>query len=198
MAQTPKKQINFVKMLTEMTSIIFAVLLALWLENWMSERELQSQATVMLSHINAELTNNRQELTTAIVDNEKNIEGLKNFLNDDLVDINKLAPFLIISAGSTSNSAWESAKMTRTIGMMPIEVVTQLTKIYDTQEYYSSYVNFVFQQYTDLTTNIQFNLNAKHSTQKIVQHLAITNAFATQLLDSYETYLEKEKGAIEP
>lgn len=190
MSNNDSNQINWVKLLTEMSSIIFAVLLALWVESWMEEQDLKDQADAALIHITAEIKANNQDTKDAIKVNQQSIEGIRKLLNGDEINMKILAPFFSISAGSTSNSAWESAKMSPAMSIIPLEVVSELASIYDTQNYYTSYVNFVFQEVTNLSSNIIFDENAKQSAQKFAQHIAMINALATQLVESYDGYLD--------
>ena len=175
-----------------MLGIIFAVLLALWLENWMQETELQSQADEILIRIEQEIRANKNDLEDAIKDNEASIVGIQGVLNSEDRDLSRLGGFFIISAGATSDSAWESAKMTKALTMMPLDTVAQLAEIYDTQDYYKEYAIFVIQDYASLVSSIQFNEDVDKSSIKFIQHLAIINALARQLVASYDAYLEND------
>ena len=185
-----KRDIDWRNLLTEMLGIIFAVLLALWLEGWREEIELKARADEFLARIHTEVAKNRADIEEAVADNQANIEGLRAAIEAGTIDIQTIAPFLKVSGGSTSNAAWQSAQMTQSIAKMPIETVAELAGLYDTQAYYTDYVSFFFQRYTDLTMAIQDPATARPAAQKFEQHLSITNSMAQQLLARYDAFLD--------
>ncbi len=109
------------------------------------------------------------------------------------IAINQIAQHLIISGGSTSDAAWRSAQMTQAIGHMPIETVSVLARLYDSQAYYADYVRFIFQRYTELTIAAQRPEDAHEAIQMFQQHLAIANSLASQLLEQYDAFLTSQK-----
>jgi len=187
--------IDIKRIAVEMASIIFAVLIALWLENWWSAIELQQRSEQMLLRIGAEVSNNHTELKIAMSENTKNVEAITKALDKDTFIFADIATFLRISAGSTSDSAWSSAQMTETLGVMPIDTVTELANLYDTQEYYANYARFFVEQYTDLTMEAQNVSSGKIAAKKFLQHLQILNTLAIQLVASYEAFLDHQEGS---
>ena len=173
----------------EVTGIVFAVLLALWLEGWREDVERQERADNHLERIRAEVRQNHEGLIEAINDNQSYVDGLGAAITAEDLSLNIIAPYLQISGGSTTNSAWRSAQMTQSIGNMPIQTVTDLAALYDTQSYYANYLSAFFNQYTDLVIAAQDDEKKLVAVRTIRQHLMITNSLAQQAIDQYENFL---------
>ncbi|PCI60019.1 MAG: hypothetical protein COB37_10305 [Kordiimonadales bacterium] len=174
---------------TEMVGIVFAVILALWLEGWYEDFQRRERADDYLERIRVEVSQNREDLNSAINGTQENIDGIAKVFAGGEVTMGRLAPFLEIEGGSTTNSAWTTAQMTQAISEMPVETVTSLATIYDSQAYYAKYLNFFFQQYADLTIDMQSGNNTAMTARKFQQHLSISNSLARQLLQNYDTFL---------
>lgn len=187
-----KTKINWNKTSIEMVSIIFAVLLALGLEGWMQDRELTERANQMLVRVTAEIRVNRQELKVAVTENQTYVDGLMAGLSSDQLKFSAIAPFFKMSAGSTSNAAWSSAKMTNVISMMPVDTLNDIASIYDTQDYYLQYAQALMLQFADMSINVQNPDHTKDITMKFVTHLKILNSLAEQLNAKYDAFLSKE------
>lgn len=184
-----KKQLDWRGILFEGMAIVFAVLLALWLEGLREDREQQERADDFLVRITTEIDQNHTALTEAIEENEAHIAGLKAALDDDDLSLERIAPFLQISGGSTIGAAWQSAQMTRAISSMPVDTVAQLATIYDTQSYYTSYLQSLFQQFADLVVAAQNEGTQQQAVQRLILHLEVTNDFASQTVRRYRRFL---------
>ncbi|SDD34304.1 MULTISPECIES: hypothetical protein [Kordiimonas] len=201
MAGQGKSRFNIKDAALEITGIVFAVLLALWLESWRDDMELQQRADVALSRIQLEVETNRREVRASIAENNANIAAitaaLKNNTGADenrppLID--RIGPHLAISSSSLSDSAWTSAKMTEVLGRMPADHVARLAGVYDTQSYYRDYARFFMREYTNLTIDIQYDEVSDKAARKFVQHLALLNSIGDQLLAAYDGYLSPSPG----
>ncbi len=191
MADTSK--IDFKKIAVEMFSIIFAVMLALGIEDWMQDRERDDRAALMMERITAEVQNNRDELKKAIADNNKFAEGLKKALRKENTIFEDVSPFIQMSAGSINNSAWSSAQMTNVITYMPIETVGQLASLYDTQSYYTKFAQGFIQGFADYSVGVQQPDQMKMVTKKFITNLMIMNSLASNIVDGYDTFLSERK-----
>ena len=173
----------------EIVGIVFAVLLALWLEGWREDVELQQRADDHLTRIRAEITENRSSVQSSIIDHRALIEGLDAALDADGINMNDVGPYLKIEGGSTSDASWRSAQLSQSINQIPLETMGNLAALYDTQAYYIDYLNYFFQQYVDMVTEIEAAPSNRVLIRKFRQHLSITNVLAEQLLDRYDTFL---------
>ena len=173
----------------EVASIVFAVLLALWLEGWREDIEHQHQAQENLDRVIAEVQQNRSDLIESTALHETYIEALSAALKDDDVSLSKLGPYLKVDGGATSDAAWQSARLSVSISRIPTDVTMQLAALYDTQAYYADYLNFFFQRYIDLISEIQDGPTPDVATRKFARHLAVTNLLASQLIRRYDQFL---------
>lgn len=199
MARLSSGAVDFRRGAVEILGIVFAVLLALWLESWRDDLELEARADAAHERVRAEIETNRGELTESIANNVANIKGIRAVLEAVASDgqdrmpedlITRLSPHLSISSSSMSDSAWTSAKMTEVLGKIPADKVVQLAALYDTQLYYRDYARFFMREYTDLTIEIQSGEKPLQAAQKFVQHLAILNSIGEQLIGSFDRFLE--------
>ncbi|MBL4788135.1 MAG: hypothetical protein JKY60_03495 [Kordiimonadaceae bacterium] len=174
---------------SEMVGIAFAVILALWLEGWYEDFQRKERADEFLERIKIEVSQNRDDLASAIDGTQESIDGIGKVFASGDVTFRTLAPFLEIEGGSTTSSAWTTAQMTQAISEMPVETVTSLAIIYDSQAYYADYLNYFFQQYADLTIGIRIGESRLVSARKFQQHLSITNSLARQVLENYDAFL---------
>lgn len=191
MAQA-KTTFNWRSAILEVTGIVFAVLLALWLEGWREDRELQEQANNNLERVVAEVARNRSDLVESIALHEAYIEALTAALNDKDVSLQNVGPYLKVDGSTTSDAAWQSARLSSSVGRIPPEITMQLAALYDTQAYYADYLNFFFQRYIDLISDIEDGPKPEVATRKFVRHLGVTNALADQLLRRYDRFLEAQ------
>lgn len=187
-----KKAINWRNHGAEMIGIIFAVLLALWLEEWREDVERQDRAGEFVERIRLEVEKNRADIFDAIVENQKSIDGIKKAFADDSVDLQTLAPFLGISGGSTSNAAWTSAQMTQAISEMPVETVMTLSAVYDTQAFYAGYVKHFFERYTDIVVAIEQGQDVRAAARRFQRNMEIANSIGRQVIDDYDAFLGTE------
>lgn len=173
----------------EVAAIVFAVLLALWLEGWREDLERQERAEEFLVRIHAEVSQNRTDLMGAVVENAERIDGLGVVLADNDVTLQRIAPFLEISGGATIDAAWQSAQMTMATSDMPVETVAVLSALYDTQAYYANYLQSFFHQFTDLVVAAQNEESSRTAIQTLRLHLQITNDLAEQTIRRYDNFL---------
>lgn len=174
----------------EVAAIVFAVLLALWLEGWREDVEEQQRADAFLERIRIEVGQNRDNLRETISEHAGYIEGLQAALDANEYDIEQVGPFLQIEGSATSFASWQSAQMSRSISRFEPETMARLAALYDTQSYYVDYLAFFFRSYTELTTAIQEGQDARMAVLKFHRHLSITNSLAEQLLSRYDAFLD--------
>ena len=150
-----KNKLNINKLIFEFISVSFAVLIALFINEWNSNNNNERLAERAMDNIRAELEDN-QEILFGIVPNHKavlySIDSLINIIegNDISIDSIKSINFKLISS-----SSWEMAALTQAISYMDIDVVTNLAKVYNFQTYYESIVkDFVLKSAYDSNENI--------------------------------------------
>lgn len=181
----------------EVVGIVFAVLLALWLESLRDDMELQDRADEALERIRYEIVANKRDLEESIASNQENITAIRAVFSARAADpeaateplLGSIVDYLAFSSSSLSDSAWTSAKMTEVLGKMPPETVSSLAGLYDTQSYYRDYARIFVREYAELTIDIQLDKSADEAARKFVQHAAILNSIGSQLLEAYNEFL---------
>lgn len=191
------EKVNWRRASLEVASIVFAVLLALWLEGWREDNEQDDMARENLDRVVTEITQNRTDLIASIALHKSYISALSDALNEETLSFNLLAPHLKVDGGTTSNAAWQSARLSTSVSRISPEVTVELAALYDTQAYYADYLNFFFQQYIDLISDIEESPSSGAATRKFIRHLAVTNALAQQLLDRYDNFLTAQGVILE-
>lgn len=125
--------------IVEFVSILFAVLLALGINQWKDNRNNHKLAVSSLEKINHEISENKEILSAMITAHEKSKLKIDSLLikyknpqfTVDSVDFS----FVLINTTS-----WETAKLTNAISYMKFDLVTNLSKIYHFQNYYEEIV----------------------------------------------------------
>lgn len=184
-----KNSVEWRKAGFEIFAIVFAVLLALWVEDWWAEVERQERADLHLERIRAEIADNRSSLKGVIEQHETYIAGLEAALAEGDIALQQIGPFLQAEGGAVSEAAWRSAQISQSVSKMPFETVSDLAGLYDTQAYYTGYVNSFFQRYVDLISDIEAGDGGEIPVRNFVRHLEITNGLADQLLGGYYEFL---------
>ena len=113
----------------EMTSIIAAVLIALWVNQWHQDRTNLQNARKALENITAELKENARILTRAHKNNLTIIENLDN--------PNHSGEFL--PALNLQQTAWQTTLSTGTAEHIDYDNLFRLSKVYELQAMYKSF-----------------------------------------------------------
>lgn len=130
--------VSWTRLFAEVVSVVFAVLVALALDEWWEDRENAANARASLVAIAEEMRENRDELDTgdasevtvmmenldsaiAIFDRGERPEGAS--VNWELALL--------------SSAAWETAQLSRATTYMELDQVVNLAQVYEFQRYYS-------------------------------------------------------------
>jgi hypothetical protein len=140
------------KLLAEIVSVVFAVLVALGIDQWWEGRENQEMAQVSLHAITREIRENRTQLEdmgqmppvselmadldSVIADFERGDRPRDASVNYDLALL--------------SSAAWETAQLNRATQFLPLDQVVRLARLYEFQRYYERAQDEVFDALTGL------------------------------------------------
>ena len=182
------KKVNFGKAIVDVSGIVFAVLLALWLENWMQEKEKNDLAQEISSRITIEIQENRTELVSAIDENQTVIVAINSYLSADEKDLQQLSDTQFFATNS-SDAAWVSAKMTNSITLMPLDQIRALADLYETQKYHTNYNQNFFRGIAELMVVIQYEEDKTRALSTYMMNISISNSIGQQLLAKYDSYL---------
>ena len=84
---------------TEMVGIVFAVILALWLEGWYEDFQRRERADDFLERIRVEVSQNREDLNSAIMARRKTSTASPKFLQAVTCRWERSRPFSKLKAG---------------------------------------------------------------------------------------------------
>jgi hypothetical protein len=178
------------KLLLNAFSVVFAVLVALAVDEWNEDRELKEQADRARAAVISELQANREELRLGIVSSQEMLESASETLGylrrgEELPD----RPF-DGSLPDFSDAAWETARVTGIVSYMDYEWVLKTARVYETQ---------------DLTEGLQRDLLRtfgrivarapdEERFADLVGQLALLNSMQTQLGTKIDSVLAKTPG----
>lgn len=122
------------EILIEAASVVFALLLALALNQWNERRELRERGEAVRAAIRAELAENRTEIAAA----GPNLAGIQKQLNDVIRGKVPAEHALSVELGVSllSAAAWHAALATQATQTIDFEWMTKIAKIYELQDNY--------------------------------------------------------------
>jgi hypothetical protein len=122
------------EILIEAGSVVFALLLALALNQWNEKRELRERADVVRAAIRAELAEDRIEIETARPALAKIRQKLRDVISGKDMAEHELTVDLGVSL--LSAAAWHAALATQASEAIDFRWMTKVAKIYELQENY--------------------------------------------------------------
>lgn len=189
-----------VKIGIEIFSVVFAVLLALGLNEWRKNKSNHELVKDAYSNIKAEITRNHENLIPVLAEHDSLynlldslVTRLKENDNDFDFAINEL------SFATLSNTAWETCKITNSIGYMDFKDVMEISDVYNVQKIY----NALLDNFMDKVVFILNDKEKDENNQLYMIHLYLKyfSDVGQQLKLEYEESLEylgkKENKEIE-
>ncbi len=187
--------VSLTRLVAEVTSVVFAVLVALALDEWWEDRENVANAEASLIAIAEEMRENRDELmggdavvvsemmeeldsAIAIFDRGETPEGAS--INWDLALL--------------SSAAWQTAQLNRATTYMALDRVVDLAQVYEFQRYYSRIQDDLFDSITGLRAGDGF----ADELRGLRSRLATAMGLRTQLANLYACTLVSMEGPAVP
>lgn len=133
-------RMNFRKIFFEFVSISFAVFLGMMMNQCRDSYNNKQLANQLLNNILTEVTDNK-ELVSKLLDNHQYIIGEIDsvlFRHENGIDEGDISADLSFSI--VNSTAWETAKLTRAIAYMDMDLVADIAGMYSYQDYYQSLV----------------------------------------------------------
>lgn len=183
---------TFRKILIEVVSVVFAVLLALGLNHWredLGEKKLAQQA---FKNIVIEIKSNIRSLEDEEEDYQNQIDALLE--QRKLLETGEKKGFSFgYNHPVLSNSAWTIANSTGAIKDMDLDVVLELSELYIFQE--------MFQDngfsYFKVVTSPAFAEEPLNGIKSVIAQLEISRQFGGDLKRGFEGFLETYKQQID-
>lgn len=120
----------------EVFSVVLAVLLALFVNDWREDRAMSATADRALLAVIEEIRGNRGELAPTVEDHQISLDSLR-------AAVAAIESGADVSGGSVEydvallkGTAWETARMTQVVIHMDYEVVAELSEVYELQGLY--------------------------------------------------------------
>jgi len=175
----------------EFLSIVFAVLLALGLNSYKQNQDLQSESEVLSEKILSECRKNFTNLDTVLVQNRKFMTYLDSMLN--LKDVDGFG--LNFSNDLLSSSAWEFTQASRSFQLMDQEFLDDATELYELQSYYMQISNQMFQNLGEMLLRVD---QLTTDTMIKTSHYYLKNILdvSEDLNERYKRFLEKHEEQI--
>jgi len=143
--RTSNRTISGAAIVVEVFSVIFAVLVALGVNEWRTVRDNQALAEDALEYIRLEISSNRSEVIESLDEHRL----LESTLESELASRREGTPSSIgfgYSHGVLSSTAWKSTLTTEAVRYLDFEVVKALSEAYELQVVYGEHRNNVFKE----------------------------------------------------
>jgi hypothetical protein len=118
------------ELILEAAMVVFAVVVALGVDEWRENRQNAELANRALAGIAAEIESNRKELAENEVANQALLARVQEAASDSVLPDSLGINF---EYSLISSSAWETAQVTRATQFIPLERVQTLAKVYGLQ-----------------------------------------------------------------
>ena len=138
MPMTDRLQIRYGRLAVEVVSVVFAVLVALAVDQWWEDRENQELADRMTEAIAREIGGNRAQLVS-FGDSGDPDTILSNLIDGVAALRTEEEPIdFAVNWDVTllSSAAWETAQLTRATQFLDVEQVVDLAEVYEFQRFY--------------------------------------------------------------
>lgn len=182
-------KISWSNLMLEVFSVILAILLALWVNQYQQQKEQKENANIQLKRITKEVKRN---LNSLYLHNEKNNERLSysrkliNDLKGKSLDNSERIISLGYSFTQLENTEWEVAKLTGTIAQMEADTISVLSQIYLAQKLYGNHWAEFIKQFASGNIDIQ----DRKETDKYLGAIQFSTMTSNRLIGYYDQFIE--------
>ncbi len=120
-------------LLLEAAMVVFAVLVALGVDEWRQTAELQEQVDRARAGVEAELRSNQSELAAGLVSISAMNDTVSVMVNDLRAGRPPVTRGFAGELPDFSDAAWQAAQVTGTVARMDYEWVLATARVYETQ-----------------------------------------------------------------
>jgi len=173
------------EILIEAGSVVFALLLALALNQWNERSELRERGEAVRAAIRAELSENRTEIGAA----RPNLVGIQKQLHD-VIDGKELAEHALsvdLGVSLLSAAAWRAALATQATQTIDFKWMTKVAKIYELQDNYLHVQAAAVDQLTSIPAG--GNKDAKAIAESLISRVDGLAQLADGLAKAYDDEL---------
>lgn len=172
------------ELLLEAVSVVFAVVIALGVDEWWEDRENLEMAGRALDAIVAEVQDNRDELLEGREANEALLERAVRVASADTVveDLTLGYQYALLS-----EAGWETARVTQSTHYIPLATVQRITQVYAMQQLFRTSQDQVLQ--VILNESPSDPASAVQLAKRLVTPLSIAQGLEQTLVMSYDSLL---------
>lgn len=183
------------RLVVEIGSIVFAVLFALWVNEWRSNIKTKNLAKEQTIRIINELEANKIELESVIADNKARLDSLLAFQKQkEWWNLKKLDTIDFgwgYNAAELKKAAWETTLLLNVAPAMDAELLSVLSEIQGLQRLYEEFSLDLLRKFAAETALLKDNLRS--AIEKHKYNLFIAQELSGHLLKKYDQFLEKYK-----
>ena len=183
------RKISLTHFLVEVFSVVFAVLLALGVNEWREADNNKDLASEAFGKVVQEIKSNKSMIDDILL-NHKNIIAEIDTVIVKLKRKSDIVGFGDIQFETPSRTAWDAAVLTTAVNYLDYDKVEKITSVYSTQRVYSDISDKVFQELVFFVPDKNREEMIKQFTkQKVYVYNLIS--IEEQLLDTYSKFLSE-------
>lgn len=181
------------KVLIEIASVVFAVLLALGLNHWREDLADEALAEQALKNIVIEIRSNMRDLEAEFTDYEAQRDTLRA-RRQKVLDGDQEAGGFGYNHPILYNSAWRMANSTGAVKDLDLDVVMELSALYIMQETHQKHGFDYFRSFTSL--DFQKPENKLAAINSNLTQLTISMSWGRQLMEGYKSFLTDNRDQL--
>jgi hypothetical protein len=185
------KKIPFTHLLVEAFSVVFAVLFALGVNEWRSNKNNEDLGLAAFEKVVKEVETNKDKINEILINHKQILKEIDTVIAKVKRKAGDVS-FGQILFESPSGTAWEAAKLTSAVNYLEYDKVEKITSVYSTQKVYSDISDKVFQE---LVFFVPDKNREKMIDQFVKQKIYLNNLISIeeQLIEEYDKFLEEIK-----
>lgn len=187
MAERTSFRIRIAAALTEVISIVFAVVVALAADEWRENRQLQQQADAARAAVVRELRANRDELAATEESIEAAFAGLERAAAEIDSGQARSALRVDLSLPDLSSGAWEGARLVAASGRFDVDWLVRVAQLYETQKLYDVFRIELLRSMGELSLP-----NSPELVPRLAGQVGVLRQLHGELADRYDTVLAGE------
>lgn len=175
------------EILIEAASVVFALLLALAINEWHDRQQENERAAIARAAIKAEMRQNREDLARARNRLKEIIPSLQQVVDADQPPAQRLHVNLNVSL--LSEAAWRAALATQASQRIDFDWITRVAKVYELQDNFLRMQNVTVDQLSSVPSDN--SVNGKQVAAALLPRLDTLNQLAEGLDQAYADTLDE-------
>lgn len=196
------KKIPFKRLLLEIVSVVFAVLLALGVNEWRKNLENEQLSQQALANIAQEIEANKSDIVKGLAEHKRlssyldsTLKAYNNMPQENVKRVKKSFRFSY-EHSVLNNTAWNSAQITQAVKFMDYETISALSTIYELQAIYKDHGKEVIAAMGKVAFH---EAEFKPFLKANIFNVRISINIEESLVEAYDAFLaEKEGGPDRP